>query len=548
VLRAAASRGRPRDDGPDRDALRRAVEFAASFFARTLADPLAGAAARAAVEARGFTAETTRRFALGAAPVGFDNLRSALAVASISESAAIATGLLKPRPSGGAYDAFRQRLVFPIWDEVGRVTAFGGRILDPAAQAEEPKYLNSAESPFFHKSRTLYGLHLAKRSIMESRRAVVVEGYTDVIACHQAGITNVVGTLGTALTREHASLLSRLCDTVVLVFDGDEAGQRAADRGVEIFFAAPIDVRICVLEGAKDPDDLLRMDGGADRLRQAIDASIDALEFKLRRLQSGLPEAAGLSARQRHLDRFVDDLGRLGFSELEGTRKRFVLTALADLFRVPMMDVERAAARVSRPAGRTARGPSTASEPNSDSAAAPSDERPASRARRIAEADLLAVVLFAPEIAAEVVFDAGAPAPRSVLDSLEPSGFQDVLLRTIVEAVRFIAERGEEVAMPAILAQLADARCRAAAARLFADGRRRAESAPPGEVMLQCFAAMQACAERERFEEERRVGAAASPAPPGVPAGGEEARLLEAIRRRRDHGYVPGAIHEGART
>jgi hypothetical protein len=135
-----------------------------------------------------------------------------------------------------------------------------------------------------------------------------------------------------------------------------------------------------------------------------------------------------------------------------------------------------------------------------------------------------------------------------MLDALEPGAFQDVLLRAVVDAVRFVRERGEEVAMPAILTQLADARCRAAAARLFAEGRRRAETAPPAELMTQSFAALRACTERERFEEERRVGAAASAAPTGVPAGGEEARLLEAIQRRRDHGYVPGAIHEGART
>src|SRR5438477_12292185 len=133
---------------------------------------------------------------------------------------------------GSFFDMFRNRLIFPIGDEMGNPIAFGARKIDAE---DEPKYLNSPESALFNKSRTLYGLHLARRAIIDAKQAIITEGYTDVIACHQAGVCNVVGTLGTALTREHARILSRLCDTVVLLFDGDEAGMRAADRGVNVF-------------------------------------------------------------------------------------------------------------------------------------------------------------------------------------------------------------------------------------------------------------------------------------------------------------------------
>ncbi|MBT8487168.1 MAG: DNA primase, partial [Phycisphaerae bacterium] len=233
TLQPRGAAGGERDDGgPRRGDLIATQERALAFFRRVLADSAAGATARGALEDRGITPDMVDRFQLGAAPEGYDGLLRRLDASD--RPVARAAGLLKTRQDeSGEYDAFRNRLMFPICDEVGRPVAFGGRILDPD---DQPKYLNSAESPIFRKSRTLYGLHLARRSIMDASLAIVTEGYTDVIACHQAGFENVVGTLGTALTADHARILARICDTVVLLFDGDEAGQKAADRGVEVFF------------------------------------------------------------------------------------------------------------------------------------------------------------------------------------------------------------------------------------------------------------------------------------------------------------------------
>src|SRR5690606_2450691 len=156
---------------------------------------------------------------------------------------------------------------------------------------EGPKYLNSRETRIFHKSDALYGLGEASEAIRSSRTAIITEGYTDVIACHQAGVCNVVGTLGTALTTAHARILRRLCDRVVLLFDGDDAGLRAADRAIEVFFREPIDVAgatLSTVSTAKDPDELLRQEGGRDLLARAVETAPDLLTFRFARLRQRL--------------------------------------------------------------------------------------------------------------------------------------------------------------------------------------------------------------------------------------------------------------------
>jgi DNA primase len=308
------------ESGPGRADLRKVNSFAASFYDRALRDEAQGAVGRAMIQQRGISAEMVQAFGLGMAPDSWDALAGLVARRGLPESAFVAAGLLKHRTNGaGLYDSFRNRLIFPICDELGQPIAFGARKLNPD---DEPKYLNSAESSVFSKSRTLFGLHLAKRAIMDSRQVIVTEGYTDVIACHQAGITNVVGTLGTALTREHAKVLSRLCDTVVMLFDGDDAGQKAADRAISVFFSEPVDVRICVLPDNLDPDELLKQDDGAERFVAATANSIDALAFKFRRFQQKIAPSTGISARQKLLESFLAELGELGFAAMQGVRKR----------------------------------------------------------------------------------------------------------------------------------------------------------------------------------------------------------------------------------
>lgn len=176
---------------------------------------------------------------------------------------------------GRTYDRFRHRLMFPISDALGRVVAFGGRTLgdDPA------KYLNSPETSLFSKSRVLFGLDLARQSIEQRGEAVVVEGYTDAVLLHQFGFSHAVATLGTALTDAHVKLLKQRADRVILCFDGDQAGVRAADRAMEVSCLGGIDVRVAVLEAGMDPADCVLAQGAAG-FEAALRSAVDALEFK----------------------------------------------------------------------------------------------------------------------------------------------------------------------------------------------------------------------------------------------------------------------------
>ncbi len=296
----------PKTDRPAGDELRQANSLAAAFYRDFLVNDGRGAIARAVLQRRGIDDVTAEQFLIGAAPAEWESIAGHARGRDVSVRALEAAGLIKARSSGnGHYDTFRNRLIFPICDELGRPIAFGGRRLD---DLDEPKYLNSAESPLFNKSGTLYGLHLAKRAIIDARQVIVTEGYTDVLACHQAGLVNVVATLGTALTPRHVQVLKRLCDEVVLLFDGDEAGRRAADRAVALFFAETIDVRICILPDGDDPADLLARDDGVDRFRTALDTATDALAYKVARFQDELRSARGPAGRHRVLQKLLAEL------------------------------------------------------------------------------------------------------------------------------------------------------------------------------------------------------------------------------------------------
>jgi len=319
-LRAGGARAAA--PGASKQEVADAGAFALEFFRTILRHESHGAPAREAIARRGITGEMVAAFELGAAPDRWDGLLKTVEAKRLDPGAFVAAGLLKRRDGGGLYDAFRNRWIFPIRDSLGRVVAFGGRKL---REEDEPKYLNSAETPIFDKSATCYGLPQASEAIRSSRRAIVVEGYTDVIACHQAGERNVVATLGTAMTPKHARILRRLADEIVLVFDGDEAGQRAADRALEVFFAEPVDVRIAVLPGGADPADLLSGkalsgdglsgEGGAEAWRRAIDSAADALDFRFARLRDRLSTLSP-TARVRAVEEDVDRLQSLGLSRL----------------------------------------------------------------------------------------------------------------------------------------------------------------------------------------------------------------------------------------
>ena len=328
-----------------RTLLLRANALAAKFFGRMLTeeDGDSGRLGRSILEERGIDSETAEKFGLGMAPDAWstlvDRVESFRRDSTMVDGDEVpdleifeAAGLVRPSKRGTMIDAFRNRLIFAIRDELGRPIAFGARKIDPE---DEPKYLNSPESDVFHKGGTMYGLDLAAKSIAKTRTAIICEGYTDVIALHIAGFENVVATLGTALTRHHADRLGRFCDTVILLFDGDLAGQRAADRAVEVFFASTVDVKLCTLPDGLDPDELLRREGGPAQFEKAIASSIDAPVALLADFRKALDSAGGVSARQRIVDDVINRLNGLGLDGVAGVRRSFIIDQIAGILGVP---------------------------------------------------------------------------------------------------------------------------------------------------------------------------------------------------------------------
>src|SRR4029079_10222410 len=260
----------------ERDRMFRAMELAASFFEDQYASP-AGAAAREYVEKRGIGPEVRSRFRIGYAPGRWDALSSRLADKQIPPSVMEQRGLGGVNDRG-RYDFFRDRVMLPVLDRQKRVIGFGGRLLDP--EAKDRKYVNSPESPLFHKKESLYGLHAALDAIRRTSSAIVVEGNFDVLALHQAGIEEVVAPMGTALTEEQIAELGRLAKTVIVVFDGDAAGQRAAAKAIPLFVEAGIlGGRIARLPAGVDPDDFVRQaDQGPDAFRRLVESARPMLD------------------------------------------------------------------------------------------------------------------------------------------------------------------------------------------------------------------------------------------------------------------------------
>src|SRR5205823_6883522 len=216
------------------------------------------------------------------APDAWDALLKSPAMKKFSPQQLALGGLVKARESGnGFYDTFRNRLMYPIRDETGRIIAFGGRVMQGS---EDPaKYLNSPETPLFSKSKSIYGIDLARQKIVETRTVAVVEGYTDVVMAHQFGASNVVSILGTAMTEQHVAILRRFADRIVLLFDADTAGDLAVNRAVELFLTQPVEIAIASMPEGVDPDEYL-LQHGADGFAKLLSDASDAVTYKWKQL------------------------------------------------------------------------------------------------------------------------------------------------------------------------------------------------------------------------------------------------------------------------
>ncbi|MCJ7781665.1 MAG: DNA primase [Acidimicrobiia bacterium] len=279
-----------------RERLVDAVEQTVLFYNERLRTADDAGHARSYLRSRGYDADVVEQFHLGYAPDGWEALVNHLRGSGVSDEAMVGAGLASKSRRGGLVDRFRNRLMFPIYDVRGDAVGFGARLLD----GDGPKYLNSPETPIYHKSRLLYGLNWAKSQIVRSDESVVVEGYTDVIALHLADMPVAVATCGTALGEEHLDLLRRFSKRVVLAFDADEAGAGAAERGFEHSVPGDLDLRVAILPEGRDPADLVS-EGDVDDLKAAIASSIPLLQFRIDRELAGFdmtePEARGRAVR-----------------------------------------------------------------------------------------------------------------------------------------------------------------------------------------------------------------------------------------------------------
>ena len=304
------------------DDLRKVNALARDFFHNCLTVTRYGAAGKAYLAGRGITDEAIARYGIGFAPDAWSKLSNAFRKRGISEHILVTAGLAVRRERGeGVYDRFRNRVIIPIADERGRIVAFGGRALGDA----QPKYLNTAETPVFNKRKLLFGLDRAHRAIASEGAAIVVEGYMDAIAAWEAGVQNVVATLGTSFTSDHAALLLRRAPRIVFCYDSDAAGQEATLRALTAVRGRAAEVRVLLLPDGKDPDEYVRTHG-AEAFRALVETAVPAPAFRLRHVRSHMTDS--VEGRRAALREMLPVLAELD----EITRAAYVRQTATELF------------------------------------------------------------------------------------------------------------------------------------------------------------------------------------------------------------------------
>jgi DNA primase len=391
--------------GPDpREPLFGAVAAAHEWFVRQLWEGDAAAAARRHLEARGIDRETAGVLALGYAPPGRVFLEAMQAL-GLAVPLLLEAGLVARREDGTVVPRFRGRLLFPIHDLRGRVVAFGGRVVGEG----EPKYLNSPDTPVFHKGQLLYNLHAAKHAIRKAERAVLVEGYFDVVAVSRAGVEEVVAPLGTGLTGEQAALLRRYTAHAVLLYDSDDAGLRATFRAGDALLRHGLRVSVATLPEGDDPDTLVRA-RGARGLEETLREAVDVLDRKILILERrGL--FGTLPGRRRALDRLLPTIR----AAQDPITRELYLSRVAEAAQVRKDVLEREAGSGERGAGGREQRAGSASP-------APGSLLPAPVAPAGAEKALVLLLL------------AGEPWRARVLDAVDAEDFEHPLYRAVYEA------------------------------------------------------------------------------------------------------------------
>ncbi len=333
--------------GPSRADISKVNEWACAKFREWFADERVGQRARDYANRRGMSDEMVVRFGLGFAPAGGTAIRDAAGAGGPGLEALISAALCKRDDNGRVYETFRDRLMFPIRDPMKRCVGFGGRILGDG----HPKYLNSPETALFEKSRCLYGIELARDAMSAEKSAIIVEGYTDCISAHQFGFENTVATLGTAATDGHMKLLRRYCDTVILVFDADAAGQAAADRALGVALRHDLAVKLVCLTGDNDPSDILQRSGDK-AFKSLLLSAEDALVFKWNRTRERFAGGSSSADRRGAVEEFVSLVSELAsFGALDTIQQGMIVTQISDLLSVPTGQVQQLLSRRSMKRG-----------------------------------------------------------------------------------------------------------------------------------------------------------------------------------------------------
>ncbi|MGD8400235.1 MAG: DNA primase [Bacillota bacterium] len=313
------------------------TKLAALFYRHCLNKVATAAPARQYLEKRRIGTASAERFGLGFAPPGWRQLTLVLRQKKFSLEAAERLGLVG-LGENGFYDRFRERLIFPIFDGKGNIAGFGGRVFDNS----QPKYLNSPESSLFHKSNLLYGLYQAKETMRRTGQAIVVEGYLDVIQAHQAGFTQAIASLGTALTREQVKMIKRYASEVILAYDGDAAGQKAIRKGAELLKEADLEIKVIALPENHDPDSLIREAGPAafqallEQRRNLVEYTI---ETTVKQYDLQTPEAQAKVVREvlPHLAAVTNNIAREAYvrqiSRTVGVSETAIFTELRRFLR-----------------------------------------------------------------------------------------------------------------------------------------------------------------------------------------------------------------------
>ncbi len=304
-----------------------ALELADKIYRHALFTPI-GKHALDYLFNRGFKDQTLKRAGVGYAPPSYDSVLKSADSHGISRKSLEAAGLIIPSSKGGnPYDRFRNRITFPIVNLSGKTVGFGARAL---AEEDQPKYLNSPETPLYQKGRILYGLVVAREAIRRENRAIIVEGYMDWLTMVEAGIDSVVAVSGTALTDIQAKLLTRFCEHVTMMFDADAAGQRAALRGIDIAFNAALGVDVAVLPKGEDPDSFIRQHG-VEALRRIIAGATGIAEY---RIESERAKAPGGKLDFLAQEKLIKEFGELAGKIEDGIRRSTFLSEVRSLLGV----------------------------------------------------------------------------------------------------------------------------------------------------------------------------------------------------------------------